>query len=74
MPGRFTTLESRWLAVAERALSDTPDAPPGAGLIALGGFAFADDGAGSPAWHGFGCGVADGPRALLRPQGSMRPG
>jgi isochorismate synthase len=53
-PGRFTTLESRWLPVAERALSDTPDAPPGAGLIALCGFAFADDGAGSPAWRGFG--------------------
>jgi isochorismate synthase len=53
-PGRFTTLESRWLAVAERALSDTPDAPPGSGLIALGGFAFADDGASSPGWRGFG--------------------
>ncbi len=39
---------------AERAVDDAADAPPGAGLVAVAGFAFADDGAGSPAWRGFG--------------------
>jgi isochorismate synthase len=52
--GRFTELERRWQALAEGAVDDAADAPPGAGLVALAGFAFADDGAGSPAWRGFG--------------------
>jgi isochorismate synthase len=51
---RFKSLEQRWRALSERAVCDFPDAPPGVGLVAVAGFAFADDGAGSPAWNGFG--------------------
>jgi salicylate biosynthesis isochorismate synthase/menaquinone-specific isochorismate synthase len=51
---RFKLLQRRWRSLSERALSDTPDAPPGAGLVAVAGFAFADNGAGSPSWRGFG--------------------
>ena len=50
---RFAELEHRWQALAERSADDAADAPPGAGLVAVAGFAFADDGAGSPAWRGF---------------------
>ncbi len=51
---RFAELERSWQALAERSVDDAADAPPGAGLVAVAGFAFADDGAGSPAWRGFG--------------------
>jgi isochorismate synthase len=51
---RFKELQCRWRSLSEAALSDSPDAPPGAGLVAVAGFAFADDGASSPAWRGFG--------------------
>jgi isochorismate synthase len=53
-PDRFTTLQRQWQALSERAACDSPDAPAGTGLVAVAGFAFADDGAASPAWHGFG--------------------
>jgi salicylate biosynthesis isochorismate synthase/menaquinone-specific isochorismate synthase len=52
-PERFQSLERRWRALSERAVCDFPDAPPGVGLVALGGFAFADQGARSPQWRGF---------------------
>jgi len=52
--GRFAELERSWQALAERSVEDAADAPPGAGLVAVAGFAFADDGAASPAWRGFG--------------------
>jgi salicylate biosynthesis isochorismate synthase/menaquinone-specific isochorismate synthase len=50
---RFTSLERRWRGLSERAVCDFPDAPPGVGLVAVAGFAFADDGARSPGWQGF---------------------
>jgi salicylate biosynthesis isochorismate synthase/menaquinone-specific isochorismate synthase len=34
-------------------VADTPDGPPGAGLIAVGGFAFADGGGAARHWRGF---------------------
>ena len=52
--GRFRTLERAWREHSERAMCDAPDAPPGVGLVAVAGFAFADDGATSPSWRGFG--------------------
>jgi salicylate biosynthesis isochorismate synthase/menaquinone-specific isochorismate synthase len=52
--GRFAELERQWQTLAERSVDDAADAPPGAGLVAVAGFAFADDGADSPAWRGFG--------------------
>jgi isochorismate synthase len=47
---RFGAVARRWSAVAAVALADAPDGPPGSGLLALGGFAFAPDGGGSPRW------------------------
>ncbi len=68
-PERFTTLERRWRGLSERALCDSPDAPPGAGLMAMAGFAFADDGASSPAWQGFGAARLTVPALLLARRG-----
>ncbi|MDE3130057.1 MAG: chorismate-binding protein, partial [Acidobacteriota bacterium] len=51
---RFEQLARRWRALSEHALSDAPDAPSGSGLVAVAGFAFADEGGLSPAWQGFG--------------------
>ena len=51
---RFRILDGLWRELSERALGDSPDAPPGVGLVAVAGFAFADDGGTSPAWQGFG--------------------
>ncbi|HEX3616098.1 MAG TPA: isochorismate synthase [Solirubrobacteraceae bacterium] len=53
-PDRFQSLERRWRKLSEHAVCDYPDAPPGVGLVAVAGFAFADDGARSPEWQGFG--------------------
>ena len=64
-PDRFSQVEQRWRAVASAALADTVDGPPAAGLVALGGFAFASDGGGSPAWDGF------APASLLVPEVSL---
>jgi salicylate biosynthesis isochorismate synthase/menaquinone-specific isochorismate synthase len=50
---RFEKLSERWRVLAARALADPPEGPPGGGLVAVGGFAFAPDGGDSPLWHGF---------------------
>lgn len=50
---RFDRIHDRWLEVVREAIADAPDAPPGAGLAAFGGFAFAPDGGLSPSWRGF---------------------
>src|SRR5688500_8564682 len=51
---RFATVAAAWRRLAGNAVGDVPDGPPGAGLIALGGFAFASGGASAPHWDGFG--------------------
>lgn len=51
--GRFERAGRRWRELSARAKTDGASGPAGAGLVALGGFAFADAGAGSPAWSGF---------------------
>lgn len=50
---RFGEVARRWGALAATALADLGGGPPGAGLVALGGFAFAPDGGASPEWDGF---------------------
>jgi salicylate biosynthesis isochorismate synthase/menaquinone-specific isochorismate synthase len=50
---RFERLSGEWLELAGAAHADPPDGPPGSGLIATGGFAFAKEGAHSAAWAGF---------------------
>jgi salicylate biosynthesis isochorismate synthase len=52
-PGRFAELSRRWESLAAGAVADEPAGVAGSGLIAVGGFAFAPDGARSPAWSGF---------------------
>jgi salicylate biosynthesis isochorismate synthase/menaquinone-specific isochorismate synthase len=52
-PGRFADVSRAWQNVSGDAVADAPAAVPGSGLIAVGGFAFAPSGGGSPRWHGF---------------------
>jgi len=52
-PPRFGELDSLWRQLSSRARDDGYEGPAGAGLVAVGGFAFADDGGRSPAWSGF---------------------
>src|SRR6188472_1965868 len=52
-PDRFARVDKRWRALAAAAAADAPEEPPGSGLVALGGFAFAPDGGAAPGWEGF---------------------
>jgi salicylate biosynthesis isochorismate synthase len=51
---RFPAAAAAWRALAGRAVCDPPDGPAGAGLVAVGGFAFAPAGGAAPHWAGFG--------------------
>jgi isochorismate synthase len=64
-PHRFEELARRWRALVATAVADEPGTPPGSGLIAVGGFAFADDGCGSPSWNGY------APASLVVPELSL---
>jgi menaquinone-specific isochorismate synthase len=64
-PQRFTELERRWRSLVSAALADGDDGPPGSGLSAMGGFAFAPDGGASPEWAGF------APASLIVPELSL---
>jgi isochorismate synthase len=64
-PRRFVELDARWRAVVAAALADPPPGPAGTGLLCVGGFAFAPDGGGSPAWSGF------QPASLVVPEVSL---
>jgi salicylate biosynthesis isochorismate synthase/menaquinone-specific isochorismate synthase len=50
---RFRDVGRQWQDLVAGAVSAELTGPPGSGLIAAGGFAFAADGGGSPAWEGF---------------------
>ena len=64
-PDRFAELARRWRTLVAAALCDPPDGPPGCGLAAVGGFAFASDGGSSAAWKG--C----APASLVVPEVSL---
>jgi isochorismate synthase len=51
-PRRFTEAACRWRELSRRAIAD-PRALDGGGALAVGGFAFAPRGGGSPHWAGF---------------------
>ena len=61
-PVRFAALSKAWRELVATSLSDTADGPPGSGLVALGGFAFAPDGGQSARWKGF------APASLIVPE------
>ena len=52
-PRRFQQTAAAWRELAGAAEADAPDGPAGAGPVAVGGFAFADDGGDAPHWAGF---------------------
>jgi salicylate biosynthesis isochorismate synthase/menaquinone-specific isochorismate synthase len=64
-PQRFADVAREWRRLVAGALSDAPAGPSGAGLIAVGGFAFEGRGASSPFWAGF------APASLIVPEVSL---
>jgi isochorismate synthase len=67
--GRFGRAAAAWRELAGGAEADAPDGPPGAGLVAVGGFAFAPDGGGAPHWAGFASGDLIVPELSLARRG-----
>jgi salicylate biosynthesis isochorismate synthase/menaquinone-specific isochorismate synthase len=63
--GRFTAVSERWQELRAQADCDSLDGPPGSGLAAFGGFAFAPEGGASPDWRGF------APASMLVPEVSL---
>jgi isochorismate synthase len=68
---RFATVAARWRTVAEAAICDEAPGVPGAGLVALGGFAFSPTGGSSPMWHGFPAASLVVPEVSLARRGSQ---
>ena len=66
---RFTTASRAWRALVADAIADPPAMCAGAGLVALGGFAFAADGGRSPGWREFGGGSLQVPEVSLARRG-----
>ena len=66
---RFSSVAEAWRRFAGEAVADPPDGPPGAGLVAAGGFPFAPGGAGAPHWAGFGPGGLVVPEVALARRG-----
>ena len=62
---RFTAVAGAWRQLAGDAITDAPDGPAGAGLVAVGGFPFAPGGADAPHWAGFGPGGLVVPEVAL---------
>ena len=62
---RFKQVAAAWRRLAGSAVAEPPDGPPGAGLLAVGGFAFAPDGATGRTWAGF------PPASLIVPELSL---
>ncbi|HWI21138.1 MAG TPA: chorismate-binding protein, partial [Baekduia sp.] len=64
-PERFHRASHQWRALAGNAQVDPPEGPAGAGLIAVGGFSFADSGAESQHWRAFAGASLDVPEVAL---------
>ncbi|MFM8762523.1 MAG: isochorismate synthase, partial [Solirubrobacterales bacterium] len=52
-PRRFDEVAGRWRELARHAACDAPHGPADSGPLAVGGFAFADEGGNAPHWAGF---------------------
>jgi salicylate biosynthesis isochorismate synthase len=64
-PGRFAEVADSWRALAASAVG-APSGEPGEGPLALGGFAFAEEGGRSPHWQRF------KPASLVVPEVALR--
>jgi salicylate biosynthesis isochorismate synthase/menaquinone-specific isochorismate synthase len=64
-PERFSAVSVQWREVRAQAECDALGGPPGSGLAAFGGFAFAPEGGASPEWRGF------APGSMLVPEVSL---
>jgi salicylate biosynthesis isochorismate synthase/menaquinone-specific isochorismate synthase len=72
-PDRFTAVAAAWRALIADAALDAPDGPPGSGPVAVGGFAFADQGSTAPHWAAFPSASLHVPEvALQRRYGEVR--
>jgi salicylate biosynthesis isochorismate synthase/menaquinone-specific isochorismate synthase len=70
---RFAQVASEWRSLAAAAIADPPVGPGGAGLVAVGGFAFAPHGAAAPHWAGFAPASLHVPEvAFARREGEVR--
>jgi salicylate biosynthesis isochorismate synthase len=63
---RFASVADRWRGLAATAVGDPLDDPDRSGPVAVGGFAFAPEGGGTPAWEGF------DPASLIVPEVAIR--
>jgi isochorismate synthase len=70
---RFVDLAERWRCLSGAAVTDPPEAP-GVGPVAVGGFAFAPEGGGSPHWAGFQPGSLIVPEVALSRRALRRGG
>eukprot|EP00611_Tribonema_gayanum_P004457 TRINITY_DN13649_c0_g1_i1.p2 TRINITY_DN13649_c0_g1~~TRINITY_DN13649_c0_g1_i1.p2 ORF type:complete len:283 (+),score=45.76 TRINITY_DN13649_c0_g1_i1:28-849(+) len=52
-PDRFAVVSKGWIGLTGSAVADNGQGAEAEGLVAVGGFAFADDGATTPTWDGF---------------------
>jgi salicylate biosynthesis isochorismate synthase/menaquinone-specific isochorismate synthase len=62
---RFASISSSWRQLVSTAVADAPAGPAGAGLVAVGGFAFEVRVESSPLWTGF------APASLIVPEVSL---
>jgi isochorismate synthase len=70
---RFVDVAERWRSLSGAAVTDPPEAP-GVGPVAVGGFAFAPEGGGSPHWAGFQPGSLIVPEVALSRRALRRGG
>jgi salicylate biosynthesis isochorismate synthase len=68
-PERFRAVAAAWRELAGGALAGSPDGPLGAGLVAVGGFAFAPEGGAAPHWAGFAPGELTVPAVAIARRG-----
>jgi isochorismate synthase len=66
---RFVDAAEEWRSLAGSAEADVPDGPAGAGLVAVGGFAFAAEGGSARHWRGFEAGDLGVPEVAIARRG-----
>jgi salicylate biosynthesis isochorismate synthase/menaquinone-specific isochorismate synthase len=67
---RFAAVAAEWRRLADGAEADAPDGPAGAGLVAVGGFAFAPEGGTARHWNGFAAAELIVPEVALARRGA----